>query len=74
MLGTGIPSDVLNSPALLQARAITMRPGNYDPRPPEDRDLAGVGHTDSSSRTGRRSRGTPENTAANDGIMRADVF
>ncbi len=70
MLGTGKPSDVLDSPALLQARAITMRPGNYDPRPPEDRDLAGVGHTDSSSRTGRRSRGTPENTATDGGIMR----
>jgi len=70
MLGTGIPSDVLNSLALPQARAIIVRPGNYDPRPPEDRDQAGEGHTDSSSRTGRRSRGISENTATDGGIMR----
>lgn len=70
MLGIGVPIDVLDSPALLQARAITVRPENYDPRPPKDRDLAGAGHTDSTSRTGRRSRGTPENTATDGGIMR----
>ena len=47
-----------------------MQSGNYDPRPPEDRDLARATEADRTSRTGRRSRGTSKTKTSDDGIMR----
>ena len=47
-----------------------MQSGNYDPRPPEDRDPARATDADRTSRTGRRSRGTSKTKTSDDGIMR----
>ena len=47
-----------------------MQPGNYDPRPPEDRDRARASDADRTLRTGRRSRGTSETNTTDGGIMR----
>ncbi len=45
-----------------------MQPGNYDPRPPEDR--AQTSDANRTLRTGRRSRGTSETNTTDGGIMR----
>tara|TARA_B100000029_G_scaffold103457_2_gene93932 strand:- start:14726 stop:15838 length:1113 start_codon:yes stop_codon:yes gene_type:complete len=47
-----------------------VQSGNYDPRPPEDRDLAGTIDPKRTSRVTRRSKATSETNPAADGMLR----